>query len=166
MLKNQAMSKQLTVCLNYCWLLFKYAILFSSANIATTSEKKKKPRSRKKQSNVGTGVQVEIINLKSDDLLSGEEKSVKQDSAKRTPKKSSRKPKEGKENQDTSQSPKKSPHKSPSKGRPGRKSTNSESTENEKFPDYWTEELAKSSLKDGTLVKVALNFLHLVSRSS
>jgi hypothetical protein len=123
-------------------------------NIGTNSEKKKKPRSRKKPSNVGTGVKVEIINVESVEVVSGEEKSGKQDSAKKQPRKSSRKPKEGKENQDSSLSPKKSPQKSPSKGRPVRKSANSESTENEKFPDYWTEELAKSSLKDGTLVKV------------
>jgi hypothetical protein len=130
---------------------------FSYANTGTNPEKKKKPRSRKKQSNPETGVQVEIINLES--AVSGEEKSGNQDSAKKQPRKSSRKPKEGKENKDTSQSPKKSPQKSPSKGRPVRKSTNSESTENEKFPDYWTEELTKSSLKNGTLVKVVTYFI-------
>jgi len=30
--------------------------------------------------------------------------------------------------------------------------------ENEKFPDYWTEPLVKSSLKDSSLIKVNLNF--------
>lgn len=125
--------------------------------LGTNSEKKKKrPRSRKKHS---SGVQVEIINLDSIDVVSGEEKSGKQDAASKPAKKPVRKPKEGKENKDMSQSPKKSPHKSPAKGRPVRKSTNSESMENEKFPDYWTEELVKSSLKEGSLVKVVPHFL-------
>ncbi|XP_059476875.1 DIS3-like exonuclease 2 isoform X2 [Neocloeon triangulifer] len=93
-------------------------------------QKKRKPRSRKKKEVIGT------VEEKEQQEVNKKKKTA-----------------EGKENQ-LGESPSKSPRKG--KGAKSRSPRKSSGMDNEKFPDYWQEEVVKSALKEGTLIKGTL----------